>query len=276
MSGSRSRRARRGAFAQADSDVGLRGGTHFRARRANWPPTDPSLVIGDAPEIPKSIACWAPGERSVVTTTEAPVPDSWKKSAAAITVAGRRARPLHTRAADRRIGRGQLHPVASDRTETVTRASIRGNLRRDARRLRAPRASTHLPDRRLSRIDGRSRVRGGFDPSGLPDLRSAGAAACRPWRIRRNSPARSRALAASNITPRTRRRVSTRPASAPYQRTPTQEPQSKNSPPMPSGRRCEGAAWLTRKREVASAHPAQAPLQCRCGECRQSLRPTCP
>ena len=75
----------------------------------------PSLVIGDAPEIPEINRLLGAWGKTVVAPPEAPVPDSWKKSAAAVTAARRRAGPFHPRAADRRIRRRKLHPVAPDR-----------------------------------------------------------------------------------------------------------------------------------------------------------------
>ena len=118
--------------------------------------------------------------------------------------ARRRARPFHTRAADRRIGRRKLYPVAPDRAETVARESVGGDLRRDARRLRAPRA-IRTARRCLSRVDGRHRARGGFRPPGFPDFGSAGDAARRPGEsggFRR----RARWSTSLQLTPRTRRR----------------------------------------------------------------------
>ena len=78
----------------------------------------PSLVIGDAPEIPEINRLLGGWGKTLVAPQEAPVPKSWTQSAAAVTLAGRCAGPRDPRAADRRIRRRELHPVASHRAET--------------------------------------------------------------------------------------------------------------------------------------------------------------
>src|SRR6185369_15469284 len=60
-------------------------GAHTSALAAELAANGPSLVIGDAPEISEINRLLGAWGKTVVEATEVPVPDSWKKSAAAIT-----------------------------------------------------------------------------------------------------------------------------------------------------------------------------------------------
>ena len=135
MSGCLSPPATESAFAQGILEALQRGRPAGLARELLE--NGPSVVFGDAPEIPEINRLLGAYGKTIVARAEAPVADSWKKSAAPITPLVRAPRSLHPGAADRRILGRRLHSVASDRTQTGARESAGRDLRIVARRLRA-------------------------------------------------------------------------------------------------------------------------------------------
>ncbi len=99
----------------------------------------PSLVIGDAPEIPEINRLLGACGKTIVAAQEAPVPDSWRKSAAAITrladVPDHSVRVLliDESAAASYIPWRRIEPkLASDNPLVVTFATTRGGYARHA------------------------------------------------------------------------------------------------------------------------------------------------
>ena len=131
------------------------------------------------PRFPKSTVCWAPGERRSWPRREAPVPDSWRKSAAAITALADvpdhsiRVLLIDESAAASYIPWHQIEPKLSrENPLVVTFAATRGGYARHAQYALPVAVYPELTDDIAPAVDS--------TPSGFPDFRSAGDAARRP------------------------------------------------------------------------------------------------
>jgi hypothetical protein len=164
-------------------------GAHTSALAGELAANGPSLVIGDAPEIPEINRLLGAWGTTVVAAAEAPVPESWRKSAAAITALADvpdhsiRVLLIDESAAASYIPWHQIEPKLShENSLVVTFAATRGGYARHAQYALPVAVYPELTDDIPPAVD-----------STRPVFRISVPLVTRPqaWRIRRISSARS-------------------------------------------------------------------------------------